>query len=120
MDRRLYLVFTSLLLVFSLIVVKLFYWQVIASERLKGVSEDQRNRAQTVKAKRGEIFDANLSPLVINQPAYLLFAEPEKIKDRHKTASELAPNLAVEEASLSAKMDTENLKWVSLGEKIEA
>lgn len=118
MERRLFLVFLFYILFFILVVFKLFYWQVFSFENLRGLAESQTNRTLILPAKRGSIYDNNGNPLVINQRSFLVFAEPSKIKDK-KVSQILSEKLYLDEASVSAKINSENLKWIQLADKID-
>ncbi|OGG06505.1 hypothetical protein A3D05_04975 [Candidatus Gottesmanbacteria bacterium RIFCSPHIGHO2_02_FULL_40_24] len=121
MNRRLSLVFIIFLVLFAVIYSRLFFWQVISAESLKGFAQSQTGRSRVVKAKRGSIFSSDESPLVINQPSFLIYAQPHLVKDKLKLTNTLSEILEIDEASISAKLeDSVELKWVSLAEKIEA
>jgi len=89
MEKRLFLVFCLFLILFLSITLRLFYWQVASFESLKLIALQQTNISSVIKAGRGSIFSADNSPLVINQPAYLVFAEPKNIKDKQSTIGKL-------------------------------
>src|SRR3989338_6581770 len=121
MNRRLSLVFIIFLVLFAVIYSRLFFWQVISAESLKGFAQSQTGRSRVVKAKRGSIFSSDESPLVINQPSFLIYAQPHLVKDKLKLTNTLSEILEIDEASISAKLeDSVELKCVSLAEKIEA
>ena len=67
-------------LVNAILFARLFYWQVIASEKLIGEGERQYQNENTIIPIRGEIRTNDNIPLVSNQKAYLLYANPQKIK----------------------------------------
>lgn len=108
-----------LLLLFAIffvaIVCKLFYLQILHPA---GSSVDNYLRTTTIYPERGNIYDRNHNPLVLNQNSYLLYAEPKKITDIADTATKLAAVLHVDEASIEAKIDPTKV-WVSLQSGIE-
>ena len=67
----------SLRLFFILMVIvllgRLFYWQVLATDNLLSLARSQQQTTTTVSAKEGEIFTSDNSYLVANQPAYNAF-----------------------------------------------
>lgn len=108
--------FCLFLLIFSLIVAKLFWWQVISSDKLTALADSQYRQTLVLPAKRGEIFSNDGFPLVTNQQVYLLFAETKKINDPAFNLK-LAKILELPEASISAKI-LPGLFWVALAHKI--
>lgn len=64
---------------FSLILLRLFYWQVVQSDMLTAKAESQRFLTKETIANRGEILFSDGSVLVSSEPAYSLFAQPRII-----------------------------------------
>lgn len=118
MTRRIYVVFACLLLFFVLIVIRLFYWQVVSFDRLGGLAERQRLTTIPISAKRGKILSADGSQLVINQRVYGVIVEPYKLKDKDKTIEVLAKELNVSTASISASLSNSQLVWVPIAHKV--
>lgn len=71
-------------------------------------------------AKRGDIYSHDNSPLVINQPSYLVYAEPQLITDKKNTGKILSEYLKIEEASIAAKIETTSSKWISLKDNLNS
>lgn len=109
-------VFLIFLLSFSLVVYRLFFWQIIRGERLAAEAEKQYYEIQETPAIRGEILASDGFPLVANETAYSLFAEVKKITDS-QFAAKIASVLEVPTASLAAKIRP-NLLWVALARKV--
>jgi len=53
-----------------LLLARLFYWQVLASDKLTQLAETQQLTILEVPARRGEILTSDSSYLVTNQPAF--------------------------------------------------
>ncbi|HLL61007.1 MAG TPA: penicillin-binding protein 2 [Candidatus Nitrosocosmicus sp.] len=105
--RYLFYFFNLLLL---LIVVKLFFVQIFASEKFAS-----NNYLQTKKIlpARGEIFDRNKQPLALNKTTYQLFVEPQRIKNKEKLVKDINKIISMGEATLEAKIDMSKL-WVPI------
>lgn len=111
---RLHILFTFILSLFVIIVMRLFYVQVIASDTF---ASNDYLRTVRVDPVRGLITDRNGKPLVINETRYLLFAEPKNIEDKNDVAESLSSILEMEEASIEAQLDTDKL-WVAISRDI--
>ena len=126
------------LIVFVMILCRLFYWQVFASEKLAAIAKSQYHSLKEISASRGEVFASDNFPLVTNKKAYLLYAILPQLK---KTKGEIAQNLASllpieeKESTKSAKKKEEviltekknslleilslkDLDWVTLEHKV--
>ncbi|HZZ99030.1 MAG TPA: penicillin-binding protein 2 [Candidatus Saccharimonadia bacterium] len=88
-ETRVRVVRLVVLTMFALVIARLFYWQVLQSDRLKAEAESQYNSVSTTNASRGRIFTADGYPLVTNQDVYTVFANP-------KALSEPAPAVATQ------------------------
>ncbi len=123
---------------FALIVMRLFYWQVIKHTELEAVAQAQYQRTYLQSGQRGEIYFADGQPLVTNQEVYRLFAQPHLIpKDELASlaqilaqtiiqgqTNQLITNLGEEqknlEHSLLQKLTKPKIKWVSLYQPINS
>lgn len=89
-----------------LVIIRLFYWQVIKASELAVLASNQRENIQKVFAYRGQIMTNDESPLAANTKNYLLFADLTKI-DKSKSdviAKQLAEYfLSEDEATFSGK-----------------
>jgi cell division protein FtsI/penicillin-binding protein 2 len=101
-------------LCFSAIVTRLFYWQVIMAETLSAKAASQYSVSQEIQAGRGQIFTSDSFPLVINQPAYLLYAQPQQIKKPEEVAAELASITGGEKEKLIQKLSRQDVVWAPL------
>jgi cell division protein FtsI/penicillin-binding protein 2 len=116
---RIWTVYTGLLIICLLIVIRLFYWMIIQGPKLRLEAESQYFHQLPLPAQRGVILAQDGSPLVINQPAGLVYAQPKDIKDVSRFIKEIAPILAVDEASLSAQLSLPDRVWIPLARKVD-
>lgn len=119
MIGRLYALFLLFVLSLISITIRLFYWQVVAADRLAGLAQMQRTMSETVQAKRGNIYSVDGSPLVINQRAFLVYAEPHNIKNLPTAASVLSRELGIDEATISAQLWDKEKRWIPLAHKVD-
>lgn len=131
-------------LIIFLIILRLAFWQILSADDLTAMAEGQRLFKREVLGSRGKIFFSDGSVLASNEPAYLLFVQPQVIKKQpspkdssylksysRKIAliladSDLASTLGEEERfnkikalenDIFEKLN-KNLYWVSLGKKV--
>jgi penicillin-binding protein 2 len=67
--------------VISVLVMRLWYLQIIKADDFKSQSEDNRLRFVPVAASRGAIMDRNSAVIVRNQPSFSLAVVPQEVKD---------------------------------------
>src|SRR6185369_6243313 len=80
--------------VFAVVLIRLFYWQIIKSPELKLAAQAQYNRVLQLTVSRGKIFTSDGYPVAMNQRVYTLFALPKKLEDSTpRIANLLAPIL---------------------------
>jgi len=108
------LLFVLFFLLFGIIIIKLFYLQILNPQA------SHLNYLQTKKIypERGKIYDRNKNPLVLNQNSYLLYIEPQKIKDKDKLVEKLDEILKMGTSTLEAKID-ETKYWVAIKSGID-
>jgi len=94
-DRRIKIFLLFLLLAFILIVLKVFYVQIFDYKKLSLLANDLWSRDLPVEANRGRILDRNGVVLADNLTTTSLVLVPNQIKDKKRTASELAEILNV-------------------------
>jgi cell division protein FtsI/penicillin-binding protein 2 len=106
--------------VFILIICKLFYWQVISGESLRVQAEKQYFLEFSLPASRGAIRASDGSPLVINSPAYLAYAQPKKIKNPFEFVTQISKYIAVDTTSLLSQITADGRIWVPIAHKVDA
>src|SRR3989344_8482606 len=99
--------------IFCLIIVRLFYWQVVKTSELSLLGQSQYGRAIKVLPQRGEIKTSDSFPIATNKISYLVFANPKEIKDKEKNSLILSHVLDLPKASVSAKLSLDRF-WVPL------
>ncbi|MFH1289168.1 MAG: hypothetical protein ABIH88_00425, partial [Patescibacteria group bacterium] len=83
------------------IVLRLFYWQVIKGSSLASAAYNQHLASFEIPAKRGEILASDGFALVSNSKSYLVFASTPDLKEpTEEIIARLSPILS--EADLSS------------------
>lgn len=116
---RIWSVYTGLLIICAVIITRLFYWMIIQGPKLRIEAESQYFHQIPIPAQRGTILAQDGSPLVINQAAGLVYAQPKEIKDTLGFIKQVAPILEIDEASLSAQLTLPNRVWIPLARKVD-
>lgn len=108
--------FFTILGIFALIYLKLFYIQVMNEYASYG---NDYLKTRQILPERGKIFDRNHEPLAVNQVVYRLFAEPKKIEDRNKLIKGIEDVLHIGEATLEARIDPSKV-WAAVANAVTA
>ena len=118
--RRVWLIFSLFCFFYLLIVLRLFYWQIVKGGELYAQAISQYSLTLRIPQERGEILSQDGSPLVINQPAYLVYAEPNNIKDKLAASEKLAGSLGATQSALLETLSTADRVWIPLAHKVES
>jgi cell division protein FtsI/penicillin-binding protein 2 len=106
------------LLLFSLIISRLFYWQIVRAEELSSLGQAQYDMHVTLGATRGEIKTSDEYAIAANKLSYLVWANPKEIKDKEKESEVLGSLLEIDKATISAQLSLDRF-WVPLKSPIE-
>lgn len=77
MKNKIIISFVSFILLYSAVLVKAFYIQVVNRDKLISYSKSQALRVVKSYPRRGSIFDRNGNPLAINVKKYNIFSIPK-------------------------------------------
>ena len=94
-NNRIRLIFLIVLLVFLLIVIRVFYIQVIEYEKLNDLAENLWSRNLPVQADRGKILDRNGKVIAGNVTTSSLVLIPSQIKDKEKVSKDISKILGI-------------------------
>ena len=104
-DDRLHTLSLFVAAMFMLLLMRLWYLQIVESENFKDLSESNRLRLVPVAASRGTLFDRNGKVLVNNRPSFSVAAMPQEVKDKERLFERLARLLGIPGAELMAKWE---------------
>ena len=92
--------------VFVVLLLRLWFLQIIKGESYRHLSENNRIRLEDVPPTRGIIYDRNGRILVDNRPAFKLALVPADVRDMQHTLGKLGRILQVEEPELEEKVQS--------------
>lgn len=124
MRLRLRLLTGLFVILFALLLSKLFYWQVLAREDLSRIALTQQQTTLAVSAKRGKILFSDGMALAANQPSWLAYLIRRPDQAVMPLAESLAPILypeATDSADLEAlqqRLDRSQWQWLSLAKRL--
>ena len=103
---RLHLLSLLVPFVAFLIVVRLFYWQIIRGGDLRDQANRQHQDVIVLASERGSIYDQHGELLAGTQNLYHLFVyKPQLTKDKFELVNVLAPILATESSAINQTRD---------------
>lgn len=105
--------------IFGLIILRLFYWQVVKASELQSLGETQYGAISKIEPVRGEIETSDGFPIAANRISYLVYADPKEIKNSGETAQALSSVLDLDEASISAQL-SQDLYWVPISSGVSS
>lgn len=94
--------------VFLLLLLRLWYLQIIHAERYQVLSERNRIRYMPIEAPRGPMFDRDGRLLVDNRPAFGVAVMRQDIDDREVLLEQLSIYLGVDRPSLESRLRAGN------------
>jgi len=112
-------VFIFLVLLFALVIGRLFYWQIVKAEMLSDLAQSQYGDLMEITPKRGEIKTSDGFPIAANKISYHLYINPAEIKNKNQTIQALSSLLDIPKASISAKLLPDKY-WVRIESGITA
>lgn len=124
MHSRIQILFLGFLAGLLVIILRLGYWQIIRTDDLGAQARDQYLTQEIVDGSRGRIITADGSPLVVNQPVYVLGAytpgmtdSPSSVVDRVMALLNLTiddPTVATDPGKLAPALESLKLTTKSI------
>jgi len=118
MTFRYKVVFGLICLSFFLLILRLFYWQVVKAEELAKLGQLQYGKIIKIQPKRGEIKTSDNFPIVTNKVSYLIAVNPKEVRDKKETIDLITDVLKEDEASISAKLNLDKF-WVMIKDNVD-
>lgn len=118
---RIRLWYSALMLIACVLVVRLFYLQVIRHDHYRQAATKSQLKEYEIPAQRGviEAHDGdNIVPIVLNEQRYTLFADPQYIKDPAKSAAAVQKILGGNVDNYEKLLKTPDTRYVVLAKKL--
>ena len=93
-NRRLLFLFASVLVLFTILVLRLGQIQIVKADEYASQAMELQTREFSVSSDRGLIYDANGKTVAVNQAGYTLWATPADIAEQEKEQSGYTRDLA--------------------------
>jgi cell division protein FtsI/penicillin-binding protein 2 len=121
MVRRSRVVFTAIVIIMIIFVVRLFDVQVVQHAHYQAAALSDQLKQYQIPATRGliEAHEGNtVVPIVLNQELYTLYVDPTLVKDPASVAPVIASVIGGSAASYQQEMVTKNTRYVVMGLKL--
>ncbi len=102
--NRFQVVFIVVIAVFTLILFRLWYLQIIRGDRFRNLSESNRVRVRVVTAPRGIIYDAKGRILVDNRPAFDVKLVPEDVQSLPEAVARVGRLLGLSDEEIEDRL----------------
>jgi len=94
-----------ILIVFGVLVLRLWFLQIVNGPTYRAKSEHNRIRLQDIPPFRGMIFDRKGNVLVDNRPSYNLYVIPEEVQDRTQLLENLNQLAGLDPETMEQKLN---------------
>lgn len=104
--------YACLLVIAGIFIIRLFYLQIIRHDHYQQAALSLQLDQYEIKATRGTIIAHNngsVTPIVLNQALFTLYAEPRFIKDPSNTAAQVQKVIGGDAKTYEEKMGSGNL-----------
>ena len=119
--KRVRIIYTCLLIITAIFVVRLFYLQVIKHDFYRSAALTSQLKQYEIPAVRGTILahdGESKIPLVLNEKKYTVFADPKYIKNPLKEASDIVKIIGGDVNKISELLKTPDTRYVILAKKL--
>ena len=112
--KRLVVVLILACIVFTGLIFRTGYLQLIKGDWLTEKALDQQTRDIPIEPKRGTIYDRNMKELAVSVTKYTVWAKPVEVKDKEAAAKELSLMLGEEYEDVLKLLKKKNMALVRI------
>lgn len=120
-NRRLYIWYGLLFFIIGIIILRLFYLQVIRHDYYQKAAYADQLKQYAIEPERGliQVRQGNeLVPLVLNEKLYTLYADPTLVKNPAESALKLTKITQGEPGKYAGLMKSKNSRYVILAKRL--
>ncbi|RKD27666.1 stage V sporulation protein D (sporulation-specific penicillin-binding protein) [Caminicella sporogenes DSM 14501] len=117
--KRLVLALFFVCFVFTFLILRLGWIQIVNSEKYRIYAVRQQTRDVPIPAKRGTIYDRNGKELATSITTYTVWATPSEIKSDEVTAKSLSDILGIEKDEIYKKISNKKSGLVKIAKWID-
>ena len=112
-QTRLIVAILSFLVIFVVILIRLFVIQVLYSKNYVKLADSQHNLTLTLYPQRGLMYDRNMNVLALSLKVFSVYAEPRIMENKDEIANILSTILQLEEDKVHKKLAKDKLfVWI--------
>jgi len=118
--QRVHIWYALIIFIFAVFVVRLFYLQIIRHDHYKAAAQSDQYKEYEIAASRGIIkaHDGDrIVPIVLNHELFIIYADPQLVKDKEKTADVLVQVLGGDRAKYVEAVGAKN-RYMVLAKKV--
>ncbi len=120
----------SLLILVSIILLRLFFIQVIYADKFKAQAIGQYENTYKILPKRGDILSSDSFPLVLSVPTYQLYADPYLLDEADRSLEKVRSIVGITEPTASASawneasiqlfdsLNNKKIRWLPIKNKL--
>jgi cell division protein FtsI (penicillin-binding protein 3)/stage V sporulation protein D (sporulation-specific penicillin-binding protein) len=119
--NRIQLLRVLLIIIGSVFIFRLFYIQIVKHEYYQSQALAEHIKKFEISAPRGIIRfqDGDKTvPVVLNEPRYIIYADPKYISDSEVTASKIVEIIGGNKKDIKKKLETDDSRYVVLAKKM--
>lgn len=105
LQRRIFYLYPIAIGIFVLLLLRVWFFQIIKGEYYKELSENNSMRSIYLNPPRGLIYDRHGRILVNNAPGFSLYLVPEDIRNRKETLKALGTIINIEPGEIEMRLD---------------
>jgi len=119
MRSRIVVLLAFLALLWSVLIGRAAYLQLIPDARLQGLQKRQFETVVTLNARRGDVLDRNGHELAVSMTTYSVFADPKIIDDMGKVRRILWRSLNMPPKAIDSLLHTKKKRFVWIQRHID-
>jgi len=120
-NRRLLVWYAALIFIIGIIIIRLFYLQIIRHDYYERAALNDQLKQYTIAAPRGTISahqGNSIVPLVLNQKLYTLYVDPSLVKDPSSTAGKLAAVTGGSQSDYQKAISVKHSRYAVLAKRL--